>query len=481
MVRPENRLLYPFNETTTMDREQQRLKVIADLALLDATSIAVFEEATQMAAHLLDMPVCTLGILDQEREWLKSAIGLSRLGVMNEIATSRQIPRQDSFSVSIVNSHQALVIGDAATHPDFAHSALVHRYRIRSYLGVPLLNSAGYCLGTLAVMDLVPRTFTSRDIGCLELVARWSMSEFERDRLTHQQPADPPPQTLDQQPASVPRSAEEALPEQSRLNLMRVRLLTHLTQELRTPLTSVLGMTSVLHREVYGPLSDKQKEYLDIVYQSSQYLLSLVNEIVELGAPDTHGENLTLTSVDLEMLCQQVLNTLEQAASRREQQIRLSIEPGPRIWTLDKNKVRQILYHLIFSLVQSSNAGSVIRLHVSRKQQRLQLSIWVSNPWLGESLPLSDLYGLNETAENDNLRDREWQSDSSPSPHPAAMGSAPEKSPASLEASRDDLGLVLSRQLVEMHGGQISLQGSVEVGYRYVISLPQVTQAEMSS
>ncbi|MDX2100228.1 MAG: GAF domain-containing sensor histidine kinase [Leptolyngbyaceae cyanobacterium bins.59] len=501
MVIPENKPLYPFNTSTQLELEQQRLTALSELGLLETESIPIFDEATQTAAHFLEMPICILGLLDQDREWLKSAIGLSRLGLMNDLASSRQIPSHHSFTSLVVSTRQVLVIEDTLADPRFAENPLVQQYRIRSYVGVPLIDGQGHFLGALAVMDLTPRVFTAREVGFLELTARWSMSEFERNRLvrlsqavSHQTIAHFTPSASKLETAQRDERISEK-PDLSLANPIRVQLLSQLTQELRTPLTSVMGMTSVLTREIYGPLTTKQKEYLAIVYQSGQYLLSLVNEIMELGSLEDGSESLNLSSVDIEMLCQQVITTLEEAAKRREQQMRLTVEPGPRIWLLDKHKVKQMLYHLIFSVIQSSVAGSEVRLHISRKQSRLNIAVWVSNPWLGDSLPYGEVYAYQATRvafveAAEPLRERYRQGDSDAEnltlnpPGAIVMNREAEAENFAQPAiipSRESLGLQLSRQLAAMHEGQISIQGSPESGYRYVISLPQLSEADLAS
>lgn len=477
MVNPESRLFCRLDGLTAPTREQQRLLALAELGLLEVESVPIFEEATQMAAHFLDASICILGLMDRDRQWFKSAVGLSRIGLMNELATSRQIPRSESFCTHVVDSGQVLALEDALAHPAFTNSFLVQRYGIRSYLGVPLLSSTGHCLGTLAIMDLQPRLFSTKEIEFLELTARWSISEYERNHLMKAKEMEqlvaynPPP------PASTQASA----------NQVKVELLAQLTQELRTPLTSVMGMASVLTREIYGPLTNKQKEYLDIVHNSGQYLLSLVNEILELAEFNEKSQTLSLASVDIEMLCQQAINTLSQAASRREQQIRLTVEPGPRIWLLDREKIRQMLYHLIFSVIQASTAGSTVRIHVSRKGTNLNLAIWVSHPWLGEGLPYAELQSSQamvsagsfklESVLQGDITDELTEAKQAGAAT-SAIAAPPEPTKEPQENLRKNLGLLLSRQLAEMHGGQISIQGSPESGYRYVISLPQVAMME---
>ncbi|WP_341531151.1 GAF domain-containing sensor histidine kinase [Nostoc sp. UHCC 0302] len=504
MVEPENKLFTledGWNSQETI--EQQRLQALSELGLRQPETIPVFEEATQTAAHFLEAPISILGFVDQERHWFKSAVGLSRLGLMNHLAQSRQLLRRESFCTQVVESFQLLVINDTQklTDPILVGSKLVKDYGIRAYLGAPLIDASGHCLGALAVMDLVPRNFTTRDIEFLQIIARWSMSEFERNRLLQGKldistPKSAPILSFNEDRSTEIKITPPTLEKDSvSSKQLKLELLEQLTQELRTPLTSVLGMASVLGREIYGPLTTKQREYVEIIQHSGRYLLSLVNEITELGAIDENSTVLNLAPVDIEMLCQQAINTLEEAANRREQDIRLSIEPGRnRIWPLDKDKVRQILYHLIFSVIQLSATGSVVRIHVSYKEDSLNISIWVSHPWLGDGItevdpyfrlnPLSRLELASEKATYNTYVESQEQPATIPlsveKPNELsdfhsnliAVTSRIDLGKTNGSLSRESLGLLLSSQLAELHGGQISIQGSSESGYRYLLSLP---------
>jgi signal transduction histidine kinase len=504
MVEPENKLFALKDGWASQEtREEQRLKALTELGLRQAETIPVFEEATQTAAHFLEAPISILGFVDRDRHWFKSAVGLSRLGLMNQLAQTRQLLRRESFCSQVVENSQVLVIND--THSfvaaeNSATSKLVQDYGIRAYLGAPLIDASGNCLGALAVMDLMPRNFTTRDIEFLQIIARWSMSEFERNRLL-QGGAEISTRNAANWSSKETTTTEikittSALEQDSlSTNQLKLELLGQLTQELRTPLTSVLGMASVLGREIYGPLTTKQREYLEIIQHSGRYLLSLVNEITELGVMDASMTVLNLAPVDIEMLCQQAINTLEEAANRREQDIRLSIEPGrSRIWALDKDKVRQMLYHLVFSVIQLSATGSVVRIHVSYKDNILNITVWVSHPWLGDGITEVDPYfrlnpvPLLEFAEAASYNTRSENPEAAEG-LPALLDNAVMAVSSGLDLvkphgslSRESLGLLLSCQLAELHGGQISIQGSPEAGYRYVLSLPlQMATAETAS
>ena len=282
-------------------------------------------------------------------------------------------------------------------------------------------------------------------------------------------------------------------------NSIKVKLLNYLAQELLTPLTSVVGMASVLKQEIYGPLTNKQKEYIDVIQDSSRSLRSLVEEILELAELDDSAFTLKRTAIDIETLCQQVVTILSPAASRREQEINLSMGPGPRIWLVDKDKVQQMLHHLIFSIIQSAGAGSVIRVHVSRKEDGINLGVWVFHPWLGESLPHAKLYsdyllkvgsdsGSPSNSETDSLGlEPQLPTQGSQrltlafSELAALVAQNAEDTAPVLAgyATRERLGLLLCCQLVEIQGGQLSIQGAPESGYRYVLCLPCTNATEL--
>jgi signal transduction histidine kinase len=497
MNKAKNRLFCRLDGLSAAQREQNRINAIKTLGLSETETIPVFDEATQTAARSLGAPICILGLLVDNKVWFKSASGLSRIGLMNQLASYRMLPAEESFSTYVVDSQQELIIDDALQEPIFANSALVQHYGIRSYLGTPLITSEGQCLGTLEVMDLEPRQFIDRDIDLLRLTARWCLAEYEKQKSIEAYrngkntgiPAIVPDRSIDWQtnnlsPVAI-SVAEDTSPNST--NSIKLKLLTQLSQELRTPLTSVIGMASVLKREVYGTLTAKQKEYIEIIHNSGQHLISLVDEIVNLGVFDENGSKLQKSSIDIEMICQQAVNSLQETAQQQGLELRLSVEPGNRIWSLDRDKVRQAIYYLVVSVLESSEAGGEVRLHVSRKQQTLNVAVWISHPWLGDGLPSFDLYpshaGLSIVEDLNSNEASMGNGNTLLGTHTLtsnallvsynniaqSAATRPDRSP------RQILGLLLSCHLAELHGGSIVVQGSQESGYRYILKLPQLS------
>lgn len=535
MIDPNHQLFCRLDGLTTQERDSQRLAALTQLGLLSPGAVPVFEEATQTATDYLDVPICILSFINRDYEWFKAAVGLSRLGLMNQLAASRRLSRGDSLCVYVVDSAHPMAIADIATEPTLSKSILYQHYGIRAYLGVPLFTFDGLCLGSLAVMDLVPRTFTPKEVRYLEITARWSMSEFDRDLLRRAPPRSDREGKTDkeetggktggktggelggktdrEQSVIANNRSSEKIPsaftpknphQELTTDRLKGAIQGKLTQELRTPLTSVMGMASVLLRGTYGLLTAKQKEYLDIMHHSSEQLVWLVNEILELDTIEESIKQLQLTAVDLEMICQQVSDRLEFLAQERGHKISLSVNQKNRIWRMDKLVVRQIMYFLGSNMIESTTEASRIRLHASEKKNALNIAAWVEELDAGFPDEELDSDRQTESLENfDNTNDRElnaplmssekgkqvdksaesalkryFKRSSFTSNGQSAKldngtkSSEPEnveKSPVS--GAGESLKILLCRELVQIHGGQFSIQGNQDSGYQYIVSL----------
>ena len=487
MTKPKNQLFCRLDGLTPLARKEQRAKALNNLGLLSTEAVPTFEEATQKAVTFSGAPIAILGLVVEETLWFKSATGLATIGLTAELAARRKIALDETFSTYVIDSQQPLAIENTFANLVFADSVLTQHYGIKAYLGVPLITS-GICIGTLSIMDWTERKFDDRDIDHLTLLARWCLGEFERDRL-HQRSqwqsdnlALPSPDS--NVPSIDPPTIEEKL-EKSSLDTtadpIKLKLLSQLTQELKTPLTSVIGMTSVLHREVYGPLTDKQKEYLEIIHNSGQNLITLVDEIVSLGVLNDRSA-LDLAAIDIEMLCQQVINSLGDVAKQHQQKLQLSIEPGNRIWSLDKEKVRQALYYLIMSVLEMSEPGGEVRIHVSRRDNFLNVAVEAFHPWLGtdfgevksRSGAVTTALSLNGgNSDEINLGiGHSFSSDRRVLTASSLMTVINDEKTSNSKIPRDLLGLLFCCHLIELHEGKVVVRGSSS-NYRYLLQFPK--------
>lgn len=339
-----------WNKESVTLMESNRTLAIENLNLISEKIIPIFDEATQTAAHCLNIPVCCLGILLEKEYKLKSAYGLSNLGLMNDLAKTRKIDRQNAFATHVIDSGNSLLIDNTLSDPFFGQSLLTQHYGIISYLGVPLTISSGICIGCLEVIDTKPRQFTPTDINFLMITARWCIAEYERNELTTKKEinseSNKNDQDINQNRLTVDfkdtTSSTSIIKDQKNkynnseqyIRQLSFQLLNKLAHKLSIPLTSVIGMSSVLKQEIYGKLNPKQLEYLEIIHDSGQEMTTLINEITKLASIKTEV-NLEFVPVDLENLATQVIKNLETVARNREHTLRLSIEPGEKVWNLD--------------------------------------------------------------------------------------------------------------------------------------------------
>ena len=512
MTKLKNQLFCRLDGLTSNSRSEQRLSIITELGLLASEAVPIFEETTQRAASFSGVPIGILSLVVGDELCFKSTVGLSSSGMTNPLATQRKISLHESFGVYVVDSQQPLVIENPLSNAVFANSILVQHYGIKTYLGVPLISYSGVCIGTLEVMDWVERSFDDRDLEHITLLARWCLGEFERSQgrenqagtlitkinqpkwqssasllLQSQVSAKTLPNTApDNESTPVTQDIVE-ISSNTETNPIKIKLLSQLTQELRTPLTSVIGMASVLHREVYGPLTVKQREYLEIIHDSGQNLITLVDEIVSLGVLSDQDTKLDLVAVDIEMLCQQVINSLTDISKQHQQVLSLSVEPGNRIWSVDKEKIRQALYYLIISILEMSEPGGEVKIHVSKRNEALNIAVGISHPWLGEDFGETKLHSqavtqalnlnqdLNQTGENCDteaneltLANRQILTSS------ALMMVINDENTLDKNTNkipRDILGLLFCCHLTELHQGKVVVQGSANTSYRYLLQI----------
>lgn len=435
----------------------------------------LFEEATQTASRFLGVSMSFVGISAPDTFVLKSAIGLSQLGLMNPLARSRRLPLQDSLIAAVLTTRRSLILPEIAADSPYADSSLVKEYGIQAFLGVPLLTAEGTCLGALVVMDVKPAEFKPESIAFLELLARWSVSEYERHQLAI---------ALSQAPTTAAgQSAPPTPTDNALLDTVRLTLMSQLTQDMRNPLTTITGMANMLSREIYGALTPKQREYTDIVHTSSQKLLEIANEVLELSSLDAHMQPLHPTSVDVDMVGQHVERMLVPFLEKKSQEIRLTVEPGSRLWTLDRDVVQQLLYHLLYSIIQLAGEGGTVQVHSAERQSSLNIMVKMTHPWLGDGLPQTVALlhqRLSTEHEETQLLTRllaratgREVAVSDPQERASDFQTEPE-----IAQSRETLSLLLSRHLIERHGGTLTLLGTQDMGYRFSIMLPFLKAAD---
>lgn len=150
--------------------ESERLHALEQYQLLDTPAETAFDDITELAAHLLDVPISLIVLVDRDRQWFKSRHGLD----------VTETPRTIAFCAHAVAEERVMVVPDATADSRFCDNPLVvDDPRIRFYAGAPLLNPEGFAVGTLCVIDRTPRTMSVGQLQILKTLASQVMAQME--------------------------------------------------------------------------------------------------------------------------------------------------------------------------------------------------------------------------------------------------------------------------------------------------------------
>lgn len=157
-------------------RELSRLAALLRYEILDTPEEAVFDDFTELAAHICDTPIALISLVDDRRQWFKSRVGL-------EVS---ETPREISFCTHTILGEEIFEVPDALQDPRFRHNPLVvGDPHIRFYAGTPLTSPDGHNLGTLCVIDRKPRQLSAEQRDTLDRLGRQVIRLFEQHLLAH--------------------------------------------------------------------------------------------------------------------------------------------------------------------------------------------------------------------------------------------------------------------------------------------------------
>ncbi|KQT78206.1 PAS domain-containing sensor histidine kinase [Methylobacterium sp. Leaf466] len=240
-------------------------------------------------------------------------------------------------------------------------------------------------------------------------------------------------------------NVERALTEKNdaleRASLLRDTFVHHVSYELRSPLTNIIGFTQLLGDETVGALNDRQREYSDHIMRSSGALLVMINDILDLASIDAGSLELSREVVDVRATVEAAVRGLEDRFAESAITLDLAVPDDIGSFVADGKRVRQILFNLLSNAVGFSAPGQTVRVEARREGDELVLSVADH----GRGMPVDVAARVFDRFESHTLGTRH-----------RGVG----------------LGLSIVRSFVELHGGRVALDSAPGAGTRVTCTFP---------
>ena len=396
--------------------EAARLADLREYQILDTPPEEAFDELTQLASSITGAPIALITLVDSARQWFKSRVGMP----------DPETPRDISFCGHAILDRETFIVEDAREDARFAGNPNVTGgLGIRFYAGAPLETPGGHRIGTLCVIDRVPRALSPEHKRALEILGKQVISLFELRRAGLEL-----------------REQRAHLASVSKLKDEFVSIVSH---ELRTPLTSIKGSLQLLAEgEVDEP--GEQQMLLRVAVSNADRLIRLINDILDVSKIEAGRLELKRGPVSPRDLIAAALQNVAPIAAAANVAVDCRSDADLPVLNVDSDRITQALVNLLSNAVKFAPPGSRVDVLARRSGHEIVFSV-VDR---GAGIPREKLGMLFQKFQ---------QLDSSDARSAAGTG----------------LGLVITKGIAEQHGGRITVTSTLGQGSTFSLHLPSGT------
>jgi two-component system CheB/CheR fusion protein len=237
---------------------------------------------------------------------------------------------------------------------------------------------------------------------------------------------------------------KELAAELKRTARVKSEFLANMSHELRTPLNSINGFSEVLSDETFGPLNEKQKRYVNNVLTSGKHLLALINQILDMAKLEAGKMKLALSSLSMKSLLNELSLLVADMVTKKKLHMALEIADDLPDIEADELKVKEIIYNLLSNAVKYTPESGKIGMRARKSGPEIEVEVWDT--------------GIGIASENmEKIFEGFFRVDT----------------PYSRVTEGTGLGLPLSKKLVELHGGKLSVESAgLNKGTKIRFTLP---------
>ena len=223
---------------------------------------------------------------------------------------------------------------------------------------------------------------------------------------------------------------------------VKTKFLSNVSHELRSPLNSIIGFSDILVSEIYGKLDEKQLEYIKDIQVAGIHLLGMVNEILDISKIESHTIKLNKTKFNLFLCVNEVLNILKPLYSEKNINIQNLIDENIEVFA-DYQKLQQIFFNLLSNAIKFTREEGEIKVFAKLSTKNIMISVAVNGLGIAKENHKRIFKKFEQIASNEG-------------------GST----------NSTGLGLTITKELVKLHGGTITLESELNEGAEFKIKLP---------
>jgi two-component system, cell cycle sensor histidine kinase PleC len=258
-------------------------------------------------------------------------------------------------------------------------------------------------------------------------------------------------QALERQTAELADLAEKYAEEKNRAedaNAAKSKFLANMSHELRTPLNAIIGFSEIMESGMFGPLgAEKYIEYSRDIRESGEYLLDVINDILDMSKIEAGGIRLSPEAVELDSLLADCIRVVSTRASEKRLAIKAEVEPGIRL-NADRRALKQITLNLLSNAVKFTPDGGAVTVQGRLRSGAVIIGITDN----GIGIPRQALQKLGRPFEQ-------------------------VESQLTKRHQGSGLGLAIAKSLIELHGGAMRIRSRLGRGTLVMVRLPAATAA----
>ncbi|MEO8796419.1 MAG: ATP-binding protein [Polyangiaceae bacterium] len=301
--------------------EQRRLGALRTYDILDTLPEAAFDEIVALAAELCDVPIALMTFIDDKRQWAKAAFGTDQ----------RNMARELTFCAHTIQHDGVMVVPDATKDERFARNPLVVSHPgYRFYAGTTIRTRAGLALGTLCLLDRVPRELDDRARRVLETLGRQIEAQLEL-RLAVRELAKREKDAVARQEVTKAAQIEKSL---------LVALVVH---DVKSPLTSIVHNAEFLAEQLQ---TEEEQDAANGILASAQYLNDMVLNLLDVTRGESGEMVPNIEATDVTALFERVRKAMTYRTLRSHQSLTVDVRCEQTV-QLDPSLMRRVLENLV--------------------------------------------------------------------------------------------------------------------------------------